>query len=275
MLVRHIALVSETTDLALAELTQVSAAIQKQVVNDFSPIWNVQATVDAFASLRDIPLGYWPVVIEDDIGDSGAGVHKKDRNNQPIAFVAYTEGWELAASHEVLEMLADPSGDRLVAGESVKDGQGRVEYLLEVCDPCAAASLGYKVNGVLVSDFYTPHFLDPVKSTGVRYDFAGALTEPRQVLKGGYLSWLVPATNAWWQLAFFDDKPKFVERGQQTLAPNQSLRSAMDRLTPELRVQEQRCRQLAGGHFEAARQYRKQIRQAGKNRVAHWRSLIG
>jgi hypothetical protein len=46
MLPYHIALVSELKhdDISLTELTQVSAAVQKQVTRDFSPIWQVDAT---------------------------------------------------------------------------------------------------------------------------------------------------------------------------------------------------------------------------------------
>lgn len=50
------------------------------------------------------------------------------------------------------------------------------------------------VNGVLVSDFYTPHFFDPVKNASVRYSFTGAIDKPRQVLRGGYISWHNPPT---------------------------------------------------------------------------------
>ena len=45
------------------------------------------------------------------------------------------------------------------------------------------------MNGVLVSDFYTPHYFDPMKAPGVRYSFTGKITGPRVVLRGGYLSW--------------------------------------------------------------------------------------
>src|SRR5262249_60797197 len=84
-------------------------------------------------------------------------------------------------------MLADPFGNRVVAAQSVKPGQGRVRYLVEVCDPSEDTQYGYTVNGLLVSDFYTPHFFDPVKNTAVRYSFTGAITAPRTLLRGGYL----------------------------------------------------------------------------------------
>jgi hypothetical protein len=137
----------------------------------------------------------------------------------------------LTASHEVLEMLADPFGNRVIAGKSPKRGQGRVEFLVEVCDPSEAAEFGYTVNGLLVSDFYTPAYFDPVANTTVRYSFTGAITEPRQVLKGGYLSWRDPVSNHWWQERWFGTpKPTFHDLGVFTAT--RSLREQVDTLTP-------------------------------------------
>jgi hypothetical protein len=44
-------------------------------------------------------------------------------------------------------MLVDPSGNRTQIGDSPKSNQGRVEFLVEVCDPSEAANFGYSVNG--------------------------------------------------------------------------------------------------------------------------------
>jgi hypothetical protein len=69
----------------------VSAAIQKQVSRDLSPIWEVQATVDAFDSLEDVPLGYWQIIIKDNIKFNAAGIHLNRKNGQPFALVEYSE----------------------------------------------------------------------------------------------------------------------------------------------------------------------------------------
>jgi hypothetical protein len=86
-----------------------------------------------------------------------------------------------------------------------------VEFLVEVCDPCEVPGLGYTVNGVRVSDFYTPQYFDPsefTESPGVRYDFRGHIKAPRQVLRGGYLSWREP-DGIWYQEKFFGMAPVF------------------------------------------------------------------
>jgi hypothetical protein len=67
MFVRQVALVSEVADIPVKEVARISAALQKQVTRDFAPIWQVQATVDGFPALEDVPLGYWPVIIVQDV----------------------------------------------------------------------------------------------------------------------------------------------------------------------------------------------------------------
>ena len=190
----HVALVSEIQRISSGQLARVSAALQRQVTRDFGPIWGIRATVDAFGSLDDVPLGYWPVVILDQIDDPSALGYHQDQDGQPYALVVYTQSWSLTASHETLEMLADPWGNRLIGGSSIKPDQGRVRYLIEVCDPCEAPQYAYRINGVLVSDFYTPSFFDSRESSGGRYDFTRAIQSPKTILRGGYISWLDPAT---------------------------------------------------------------------------------
>ena len=230
MLLQQVALVSEVGATSASELTRVSAALQKQAARDLGPVWEVSATVDAFAQLEDVPLGYWPMIVRDDIGFPGAaGIHL-DQDGQPFALIQHSSSWSLTASHELCEMLVDPFGNRLVAGPSVKPDQGRVEYLVEVCDPSEDADFAYTVNGVLVSDFYTPRYFDPVQANGVRYSFTGAITKPREVLRGGYLSWHEPVSDHWWQLTFFGANPQFRDLdvlGRRT----GSIRETIDSLT--------------------------------------------
>ena len=234
MLVTEIAIVSETQNINDSQLNRVAAALQKQAIRDLEPIWNIIATIDAFSKLEDVPLGYWPIIVRDDIGMPGAaGVHLDD-HGQPFALVQYSDSWSLTASHEMLEMLADPFGSRLVAGDSPMPGQGRVEFLVEVSDPTEDAQFGYTVNGILVSDFLTPNFYDPVAAPGVRYTFGGHLDAPRTIADGGYLSWHEPVSDHWWQQIWFGTpQPQFRDLGRLTDRAG-SLRSAIDARTGSL-----------------------------------------
>jgi hypothetical protein len=224
----HIALVSETAQVSLDELTQVAAAVQKQVTRDASPIWNLSATVDAFGTLDDIPPGYWHVLIRDDVPGDEAGIHQLDGTKQPYALVQFGTQWSLTTSHEVLEMLVDPFGSRLSAGDSPKPDQGRVLFLVEICDPCQSATVAYTVNGVLVSDFCTPEYFAPTGTSGAQYSFTGAVIEPRQVLADGYLTWVYPPTGHLWQLLMEDGQRRLTDVGPQATA-TACLRQGADR----------------------------------------------
>ena len=205
---------------------------QKQATRDLGPIWDIAATVDAFEKLEDVPVGYWAMRIMDDIQvDGAAGIHE-DENGQPFALITASSSldtWSLTASHEAFEMLVDPF---VIAGDSPKPDQGRASFLVEVCDPSEAADYAYSVNGILVSDFYTPNYFDPVKAAGVNFSYTGALTEPRQVLPGGYLSWQDAASGHWWQEVWFGtDQPEFRDLGVIDQKANGNVRAVIDRGT--------------------------------------------
>jgi hypothetical protein len=237
MLPVHVAVVSESSSTDPQDVARVSASLQRQATRDLGSVWGVVATVDSFPRLEDVPAGYWPILIQDDIHERNAsGVHR-DRNNQPYALVQYSDSWSLTASHEMLEMLIDPSGDRLVPGQSPNPAQGRVDFLVELCDPCEDEAFAYQVNSVLVSDFITPHFYDPVAAASVRYSYTGAIEKPRTILRGGYISFREPVSNHWWQQIYFEDKPEFVDKGPASRASG-SLREWIDAQTPHPQLEQ-------------------------------------
>src|SRR4051794_11339219 len=209
----NVALVSEVDGHDPSDVARVAAALQKQAARDFGPIWQVHASVDAFPRLKDVPVGYWPMIVRTDIDTPGAaGVHE-DRNGRPFALIQMSDSWSLTASHEMLEMLGDPFGKRTIPGKSPKRGQGRVEFLVEVCDPSEAEAFAYTVNDILVSDFYAPRFFDPRRVEGVRSSFPGAIPPPREVLRGGYLSWHEPVSDHWWQQVWFGARKQYRDLG--------------------------------------------------------------
>jgi hypothetical protein len=225
----HVALVSMTSGVSARDLLQVGAAVQKQVARDFAPAWGLPATVDVFADLTSVPSDYHPVVVfgdgdelagllEPQIGseiagrllglfESGdlSGVHLNAFTRQPFALIEASDAWSVTVSHEILELIADPFGNRLVAAAHPTEPGQRVKYLVEICDPCQ--SRWYPVNGVPVSDFYTQRYFDPVRVDGVRYSFTGALEFPLQVLDGGYVTWIDPASSALYQLRGGEPEP--------------------------------------------------------------------
>jgi hypothetical protein len=67
MLPINLALVSEVAGHDPSDVARVTAALQRQITRDFGPIWEVSASVDAFPRLEDVPVGYWPMIVETDI----------------------------------------------------------------------------------------------------------------------------------------------------------------------------------------------------------------
>ena len=137
----HVALVSESQSVALTDVSAVAAALQKQVTRDFGPVWGINATVDSFDSLESVPVDYWPVILRDDIDEPGAAGYHTDDQGQPFSLVQVDEKWPLTVSHETLEMLVDPFGNRTVAGSPPPQAPSpvsefeRVIYLLKSVIP--------------------------------------------------------------------------------------------------------------------------------------------
>lgn len=271
MLPVNLALVSEVEDHDPEDVSRVAAALQRQATRDFGPIWNVCATVDAFPRLEDVPVGYWPMIVETDIDRPGAaGIHE-DKDGQPFALIAMSDSWSLTASHEMLEMLADPFGKRIIPGRSPKRNQGRVEFLVEVCDPCEAEQFAYTVNDILVSDFYTPEYFDPVPSRGARYSYTGALTKPRQVLRGGYLSWHDPVSNHWWQEIYFGTHSEYRDLGEFDLEAG-SLRAWIDAQTDHPGIDQ--GLKKSNKALKAAVAVGKQTEKSAASKAGAWREQV-
>jgi hypothetical protein len=216
-----------------------AAALNVQVMRDLPQWWNVNATVRYLPDPKKIPVGVWPVFLDVTLPPGEGGVHL-DKKNQPYALVAATphsNDWTIDASHELLEMLVDPSGNRLqtsrgiaIEGKDVRDAPGEFEYLVEACDPCEANQYAYSIQGVAVSDFITPHFYDPVATPGTRYSFGGHITRPRQILPGGYISFVNPQIDEIQQILFLGSAPVLRNLGP---AGGASLRMFVDGLTYE------------------------------------------
>ena len=239
MSVIQVGLVDKTKAIHPDLLNTTAAALTIQVMRDLTQFWTVHATVSVLPDPAKIPAGVWPVFLVKRLPPDEGGFHL-DKHNQPYAKViasASSEEWTIDASHEVLEMLVDPYGNRLqnstsieVKGRKIQDGTGQFGYLVEACDPCEADKFSYGINGIAVSDFITPHFYDPIVTSGTRYSFTGAIKAPRQILPGGYISWVNHQTDQMQQLLYVDPlkPPSIVNLGPAP--PGLSLRAYMDGL---------------------------------------------
>jgi hypothetical protein len=150
------------------------AAIGVQVNRDFQPEWGAGATLtpsritlaDGAANIdaaSDAVIYVGDAATDPTLGMNGVfGYHARNAGQLPYAFVyldvcaQYGEAWSCTLSHEVLEMLADPTTVMTATGPAppgVGAAGQTVEYDLEVCDPTQGDS--YLINQVAVSNFVT------------------------------------------------------------------------------------------------------------------------
>jgi hypothetical protein len=222
----NVALLSESEAITLADLSEIAAALQKQATRDIGPIWNVTANVSVFG--RKPPIDYWPITVVDDLGLDGLTGYHSDENGQPYSLVAANGSLSITLSHELIEMLVDPFGSRMVAGWAQSK---RVNYLVEPCDPCENDECAYSINGIKVSDFVTPAYYGPVQVPGVRYCYSGRLDGPRQLKPGGYMTWLETESGEWFQKAWFGTQlPEVVSLGRLDMQGRHP-RTVIDALT--------------------------------------------
>ena len=214
-----IALISEAPKIGMRKLKKVAAALQRQIREDFAPIWKVDCEIVVAEAVAAAPVGCWPVIIKQDLGMPGAAAYHNVKKGSPFALVADTSFWTQSASHQIMEMLVSPNGDRFVSAASVDPQQkGKiVRYLVQVCDPCQEVSFAYRIDGVLVSDFCTPQFFEGSGRTNARYDKMGSIRKPLEILRGGYLSWFDEEGDEWWQQQYFGSSRTVISLGKITV----------------------------------------------------------
>jgi hypothetical protein len=178
---------------------RVANAINKQLT-DLRRHWVVppDVSVDVIPRGGKVPSGVWPVKLVDKLNNDEGGFHAGGPGG-PYAKVAVTsdESWTIAASHEVLEMLVDPTGGRLQLSNAITlddgtfriDDKAKVAYLVEICDACESKKFSYEIDGIQVSDFVTPAFYTGDR-LGERCSFRHNIDRPLTIRPGGYLTWL-------------------------------------------------------------------------------------
>jgi hypothetical protein len=169
-----IAIANLSTSIDDATFAATVAAIGLQVSGDFQPEWGAGATLtttritleDGAANIdaaTDAIIYVGDAANDPTLGMDGVyGYHAQNNGKLPYAFVyldvckQYGEAWSCTLSHEVLEMLADPTLVLTVTGPApagVGAAGQTVSYELEVCDPTQSDT--YVINQVAVSNFVT------------------------------------------------------------------------------------------------------------------------
>src|SRR5580658_1664398 len=147
MSVIQVGLVDMTGEIDADLVHSAAIALNLQVTRDLPQFWPISATVMYLPNPAKIPAGVWPVQLVKTLPPNEGGFHS-DKHKQPFSKVIATKDdptWTVDASHETLEMLVDPYGNRMqssvaieIVGGKIQDGTGQFGYLLEACDPCEA-----------------------------------------------------------------------------------------------------------------------------------------
>jgi hypothetical protein len=177
--------IDKTTKTPLGvDLDDLIAAMQEYVSNFVAPVWGTPAEL---VKSTGFVKGAWAIVFLDDADQTGAlAYHDLTPDGLPVSkvFVKTTiengEHVSVSASHELVEMLVDPAINMMTTGPDPK-----TIYAYESADPVEA--LTFNVNGIPMSDFVYPSYFEIFRKPGsVKFDQLNKVTQPFQILSGGY-----------------------------------------------------------------------------------------
>ena len=202
----RIAIANVSQTIGETEFRAAVHAVQRQVREDFAPLWGMTASLrvlkinrnaapDPDAKMNDVIMyvgetGDDPQVVKDAVG-----YHFKNLGGIPYGFVftdvaaQINEQWTTTLSHEVLELIADPEANLLVLGPHPERPQELVLRPYEVCDPVQGDA--YDSDGFQVSNFVTPlYFAEDAHPTLLQTNFLNLKLDRFGVRPNGYYSYL-------------------------------------------------------------------------------------
>jgi len=172
-----------TTPLGV-DLDALIAAMQAYVDQFVAPVWGTPAKL---IKSTDFVADAWAMVFLDNADQPGAlAYHDLTPDGLPLSkvFVRTTidnnDLVSVSASHELVEMLVDPAINLCSTGPNAK-----LLYAYESADPVEA--LSFPVSGIPMSDFVYPAYFEVFrKPSSVQFDQLNKVTQPFQILSGGY-----------------------------------------------------------------------------------------
>src|SRR5262249_38707909 len=145
----------------------------------------------------------------------------------------------VTASHELLEMLADPGMNMCCYGP-----EPNVLYAIEVCDPVEDGNYCYRQGGLLVSNFCYPEwFQDFEHGPDALFDHQSLCRHPFELLPGGYIGTNDLGQNSGWTqkrarkvgeplvhtMERYQDRPRVGSRRERRNLHRQQWMESMDR----------------------------------------------
>lgn len=200
------------TGLSDSVVQDVIRAVNRQVLEDFAPVWGAAYSLRLHASQFDPAKDIGEITQERVRGESVMylideatlpgvlGYHTRNTINVPVGFVFVTDlddqdQWTTTLSHEVLELIIDPTVNVLVPGPDPRNEANTVLHTYEVCD--AVERTGYRLGGVRVSNFITQSWFTPGDELGTRNDFLGVGVKSFDSIRDSHLAFYDLAANRW------------------------------------------------------------------------------
>jgi hypothetical protein len=201
----QVAVVNQSTVLTDDQVAAAVPALQTQVSRDFAPVWGIDADLTFVPQGSQPGPNAWCLVILNNSDQAGAlGYHDLTDQGMPLGKVfAGTDiqtgsEWTVTASHELLEMLADPDISLTVLVQS--NPKAGTLYAYEVCDACEADQYAYSIDTTLVSDFVYPAWFESFREAGsTQFDHGSQINKPFELLPGGYIGVLDIRSHHGWQ----------------------------------------------------------------------------
>jgi hypothetical protein len=180
-------------------------AAQIALTRDFAPHWSD-------AKLVYVPPGgtiapdWWQLVYFDHSDQAGAlGYHDVTPAGMPLGKVFIQdclddkENWNVTSSHEIHEMIVDPSINLTVTVKG-SDGITR-QYAKEPDDASEDDHYAPRIGGHLQSNSVTPAWFDPNGKPPYTIYPCPDITAPLMLAPGGYIGWreVAPAAGEWQQ----------------------------------------------------------------------------
>jgi hypothetical protein len=179
-----IAVINFTSTLNDQAVQDAIRAVNRQVVEDFAPIWGHgrllklvavdfnPADPDTLAPQK-VPADSAMYLVDEASLPGALGFHDLNTRDAPVGFVFVLDpsDWTVTLSHEVLELILDPTVNVFVPGPDPRNPTNLVLHTYEACD--AVERMSYAIDGIGVSDFLTPNYFTVGDAPGTRNDFLG------------------------------------------------------------------------------------------------------
>jgi hypothetical protein len=222
------------------EVKDAVRAVNRQIKEDFMPIWGCGRTCKLHDSnfvavdmetLAEEQVNADSVIylIDESTLEGALGYHSINTREKPYGFVFVNPGdWTITLSHEVLELIVDPTVNIFLPGPDPRAAENSEKWLFhsyEVCD--AVERFSYKIEGIEVSNFVTPNYFSVGDAPGTQNDFLGLGVTSFGLLEGCHLGVINPNNFTFEQIT-----AKHIQ--SKGLAPNKACASRFNQFARSL-----------------------------------------